>query len=103
MENCAILFKLRFKRDDGLDYDHHKTICIGTFPDHESAGEFMREYMDDIDNMMVMLNMLYDDEVVSIDHWEVADLMDKKTIATNWMDHETAQRSSQERGKYDYP
>jgi hypothetical protein len=102
LEKCAILCRLRFKKDDGLDYDHQKTICIGTFPDHESAGEFMTEYMDNDKQLKETLNLLFKDEVVSVENWEVADIMDKEHIASNWTDHETAQRSTQERGRFNY-
>jgi hypothetical protein len=102
VEKCAILCRLKFKKDDGLDYEHHKTICIGPFSDHESAGEFMTEYLDDNALLIEMLNMFYREEVVSIENWEVADMMDKSHVAANWTNHETAQRSTQERGRYNY-
>jgi hypothetical protein len=102
MEKCVIQCKLKFKKDSDLGYEHDKTICIGSFNDHESAGEFMVEYMENDKQLIGCLNHLYKDEVVSVGNWEVADLMDKENIAANWTDHENAQRSSQERGKFNY-
>ncbi len=102
MEKCVILCRLKFKKDAALDYENHKTICIGPFPDHESAGEFMRECVDSDKHLKECLNFLYKDEAISIDHWEVADLLAKENIGGNWADHETARRSSQERGMYNY-
>lgn len=102
MEKCVILCKLKFKKDDGLGYEHEKTICIGSFNDHESAGEFMMEYMDNDRQLIDCLNLLYKDEVISASNWEVADLMDKENVAANWTDHETAQRSASERGQFNY-
>lgn len=102
LEKCVILCRVKFKKDDGLSYEHHKTICIGHFSDHESAGEFMTEYMDNDELLKSCLNMFYKEEVASVDHWEVADLVDREHVAANWEDHETAQRSTQERGKNNY-
>jgi len=102
LEKCVILCRLKFKKDDGLDYEHHKTICIGSFNDHESAGEFMTEYMDNDQMLKDCMGLFFKDEVSSVDHWEVADMMEKGHIAANWSDHESAQRSTQERGKFNY-
>jgi len=102
MEKCVILCRLKFRKNHNLGYEHEKIICIGSFHDHESAGEFMTEYMENDQQLIGSLNLLYNDEVVSVGNWEVADLMDKENIAANWTDHETAQRSTQERGKFNY-
>ena len=102
MEKCVILCRLKMKKDDGLTYEHHKTVCIGHFSDHESAGEFMTEYMDNDQSLIECLNLFYKDQVESVDHWEVADLVDRDHVASNWTDHDSAKRSTQERGKYSF-
>jgi len=102
LEKCVILCKLKFKKDAHLDYENHKTISIGPFPDHESAGEFMRECMDNDRDLKKCLEFLYKDEVLSITTWEVSDLIATDNIAANWADHEIARRSNAERGRYSY-
>jgi hypothetical protein len=102
LEKCIIVCRLKFKQDPNLDYETIKTICLGTFPDHESAGDFMTECAEDDRNLKECLNMLYQDEATSIDHWEVADYIDTEDIAKNWTNHATARRSTQERGFYNY-
>ena len=102
MEKCVIICRLKLKRDSGINYDTNKSICIGPFNDHESAGEFMRECLDSDKNIKDCLSFVFEDEVISLERWEVADYIDRENVADNWLDHETAQRSTQERGRYNF-
>ena len=94
MEKCVILCKLKLKKDDGLGYDHSKTISIGPFSDHETAGEFMTEHLDNISILKEGLKVFVPDEIISIEGWEVADFFPAEYIACNWKDHENAVRGS---------
>lgn len=102
MEKCVILCRLKIETDATLDYDSYKTICIGSFPDHESAGDFMTECIDNDKSLKECLKLLYSDDTASIDRWEVADYIDMEYVAKKWEDHSTACRSHAERGQFSY-
>ncbi|MGA1793811.1 MAG: hypothetical protein ACMUHM_07665 [Thermoplasmatota archaeon] len=102
MEKCVILCKLRIEpRKDG-DYEQNKTIAIGPFDDHETAGEFMREYLDNEESVRECLKIFYKEELAQFHGWEVADLVMKEYISTEWEGHSRAMRSQQERGPHNY-
>ncbi len=100
LEKCVILCKVKFEKKDGIDYDYSKTISIGTFTDHETAGKFMSEYMDDQDALKKGLEMVFDNPIESIQNWEVADYFSLENIACNWKDHENAVRTTHETGPH---
>ena len=94
MEKCVILCKLRLQKDDGIGYEHTKTISIGPFNDHETAGEFMTEHMDNVSSLKQSLEVFLKDDIVSIEGWDVADFFPAEYIACNWREHENAVRTS---------
>ncbi|MGA1873179.1 MAG: hypothetical protein ACMUHY_05860 [Thermoplasmatota archaeon] len=99
MEKCVILCRLKIDRDDSRSYEQSRTIAIGPFDDHETAGEFMREYMDSEDKVRECLRIFYKEEVAQFHGWEVADLVMKDYISAGWENHGRAVRSQQERGQ----
>ncbi len=98
MEKCVLLCKVKFQKDEGLGYEHTNMISIGTFPDHETAGEFMTKYMDDQKNLINGLALFFKDPIAQIEGWEVADLFSAENIASDWKDHAHAVRTSHESG-----
>ena len=89
---------MKFQKDEKLGYEHTNTISIGTFPDHETAGEFMTKYMDDHKILINGLALFFKDPITQIEGWEVADLFSAENIASDWKDHKNAVRTSQESG-----
>ncbi|MBN1389047.1 MAG: hypothetical protein JXA22_00210 [Candidatus Thermoplasmatota archaeon] len=102
MEKCVILCRLKVESKVGNMYDQTKTIAIGPFDDHETAGEFMREFMDSEDKVRECLGVFYNEEMGQFHGWEVVDMVMKDYIAVDWEDHDKAMRSHQERGANDY-
>ena len=102
MEKCVILCKLKIAVKDENKYERNRTIAIGPFDDHETAGEFMREFMDSQENIRECLGVFYKEEVAEFHGWEVADMLMKDYISTGWENHERALRSQQERGSDNY-
>ena len=102
MEKCVILCRLKLEAMEGSMYELTKTVAIGPFDDHETAGEFMREYMDNEEKVREGLRLFYREEMTSFHGWEVVDMMMKDYIAMDWGNHDRALRSQQERGPYDY-
>jgi len=102
MEKCVILCRLRLKQEEGESYEGERTIAIGPFDDHETAGESMRDYMDNEEKVRECLSVFYKEEISQFHGWEVADLVMRDYISANWEDHDKALRSQQERGPHDY-
>lgn len=102
MEKCVILCRLRIESKEEGSYERERTIAIGPFDDHETAGESMRDYMDNEKKVRECLSVFYKEEISKFHGWEVADLVMKEYISAGEEDHDRALRSQQERGPTDY-
>lgn len=94
MENCVVLCKFKFEDGDGLGYEHHSTITLGPFMDHETAGQFMTEFMDNDEKVKSCIGGLYGKKIDRLIGWEVADLIPFDFLSSACSDHERAVRTS---------
>jgi len=96
LNRCVVLCKLKFREVDGISYDHSTTITLGPFSGHETAGQFMTDFMDNDEKVRSCIGGLYGKKVENLIGWEVADLIPLDFLSNSCADHDKAIRSSRD-------